>query len=151
MLSAKNQPGAEPSTALPLRPVEITRRATFAAGHVLGRSDWSEERNRTVFGACSSDHGHNYQLEVTVTGVPDPETGMVMDLKILDELVRRLVVGQVDHRHLNRDVEFLAGVIPTVENLALAFWARLDEHLGDARLERLRLVETENNSAVVRR
>jgi 6-pyruvoyltetrahydropterin/6-carboxytetrahydropterin synthase len=151
MLSAENRSAAELQAALPRRPVEITRGSTFAAGHVLRRPDWSEEQNLSVYGACSTDHGHNYRLEVTVVGLPHPDTGMVIDLKILDELVRRLIVSRVDHRHLNRDVDFLTGVVPTVENLALAFWKRLEDHLEGVRLERLRLVETDNNSAEVRR
>jgi 6-pyruvoyltetrahydropterin/6-carboxytetrahydropterin synthase len=151
MLSAENRPAAEARATLPRRPVEITRAATFSAGHMLRRPDWSQERNLTVYGACATDHGHNYRLEVTVVGLPDPQTGMVINLKILDELIRRLVVSQVDHRHLNRDVDFLTGVVPTVENLALAFWKRLEEQLEGVTLERLRLVETDNNSAEVRR
>lgn len=131
----------------------LTRRVTFASAHVLRRGEWDEERNESVFGPCARDHGHNYVLEVSVSGDPDPETGMVLNLRELDRVVREAVVGQVDHRHLNYDVPFLSGVVPTAENLALAFWARLEEHLREsasaARLCRLRLVESENNAVEV--
>jgi len=131
----------------------LTRRVTFAAAHVLRRGDWDEERNAAVFGACARDHGHNYVLEVSVSGEPDPETGMVLNLRELDRLVRDAVVDHVDHRHLNHDVPFLDGVVPTAENVALAFWARLEEHLREtgssARLSRVRLVESENNTVEV--
>ena len=131
--------------------VTIVRRATFAAAHVLRREEWEEARNREVFGACAGDHGHNYVLEVAVSGVPEPATGMVVNLKDLDRLMRQAVIEDVDHRHLNRDVEWLEGVIPTAENLALAFWQRLDARLPEGALARVRLVESENNSVEVTR
>ena len=135
--------------------VVITRRVTFAAAHVLRRDEWDEERNREVFGSCAGDHGHNYALEISVGGVPDPDTGMVINLRDLDRIAREAVVAHVDHRHLNHDVPFLRGVIPTAENLALAFWERLEACLREpprrCRLERLRLVESENNAVEVSR
>ncbi|MDQ6691160.1 MAG: 6-carboxytetrahydropterin synthase [Candidatus Dormibacteraeota bacterium] len=146
-----NEAPAEPSN------VNLTRRATFAAAHVLRREDWPEEKNREVFGACAGDHGHNYVIEVSVSGSVDPQTGMVINLRSLDAIIRRAIIEHVDHRHLNRDVIFLAGVVPTAENLALAFWAQLDALLttpgpgGGSRLERLRLIESENNSVEVTR
>jgi 6-pyruvoyltetrahydropterin/6-carboxytetrahydropterin synthase len=134
------------------RTLLVTRRATFAAAHVLRRDDWSEQRNREVFGACAGDHGHNYSLEVSVSGPLDGATGMVINLKALDSAIRAAVIEHVDHRHLNRDVLFLDGVIPTAENLAVAFWQQLEHHLeGGAQLERLRLVESENNSVEISR
>lgn len=144
---------AGPSTIL------LTRRATFAAAHVLRRDDWPEARNREVFGACAGEHGHNYVIEVSVSGSVVPDTGMVINLRTLDAVIRSAVIEQVDHRHLNRDVTFLAGVLPTAENLALAFWAQLELHLNELtpaampgpRLERLRLIESENNSVEVAR
>jgi 6-pyruvoyltetrahydropterin/6-carboxytetrahydropterin synthase len=129
----------------------VTRRATFAAAHALRRPQWSEGRNREVFGACAGEHGHNYVLEVSVSGTLDPVTGMVINLKSLDQAIREAVVEHVDHRHLNHDVPFLDGVVPTAENLALAFWEQLDANLAGARLERLRLIESENNSVEVSR
>jgi 6-pyruvoyltetrahydropterin/6-carboxytetrahydropterin synthase len=129
--------------------VRITRRATFAAAHVLCRPEWSQARNQEVFGPCSSDHGHNYVVEVTVAGAVDPETGMVANLKDVDRVLRREFIDLVDHKHLNRDVECLHGVVPTAENIAIAAFRLLSPHFGPARLVRLRLTESENNSAEV--
>ncbi len=129
--------------------VIVTRRATFAAAHVLCRAEWSEDRNRKVFGACATDHGHNYVLEVSVEGTVDRDTGMVVNLKDLDAIIRSRFVEHVDHRHLNRDVDFLKGDVPTAENVALAAWRELQPALAPARLVRVRLKESENNSAEV--
>lgn len=129
--------------------VRITRRATFAAAHILCRDDWSAEKNREVFGACATDHGHNYVIEVTVGGALDPQTGMVVNLKQVDSVLHREFVDAVDHHHLNRDVDFLTGVIPTAENVALAAFQRLEPHLKPARLMKVRIVESENNAAEV--
>jgi 6-pyruvoyltetrahydropterin/6-carboxytetrahydropterin synthase len=138
-----------------LTSVLVTRRVTFAAAHALRRADWDEERNRAAFGKCVADHGHNYVLEVSVSGEPDPDTGMVIDLKDLDLAVRDGIVRHVDHRHLNHDVPFLQGIVPTAENLALAFWSQFEACLRqrspDCRLQRLRLIETENNMVEVSR
>lgn len=129
--------------------VRVTRRTTFAAAHVLCRPEWNDARNREVFGACATDHGHNYILEVTVEGRLDPETGMVVNLRDLDTVIRRHFVDHVDHRHLNRDVELLRGQVPTAENVALAAWRALAPRLTPARLVRVRLTESENNAVEV--
>jgi 6-pyruvoyltetrahydropterin/6-carboxytetrahydropterin synthase len=129
--------------------VRITRRATFAAAHILCRPEWSEERNRDVFGACATDHGHNYVVEVTVGGQVDAETGMVINLKQVDAALRRYFIDAVDHRHLNRDVEFLRGVVPTAENIAMAAFKQLEPNLKPGRLLKVRIVESENNAAEV--
>ena len=129
--------------------VRITRRATFAAGHVLCRPEWSDDKNREVFGACANDHGHNYVIEVSVAGSVDPETGMVANLKDVDRVLRREFIEWVDHKHLNRDVDFLSGVVPTAENLAIAAFERLAAPMEPARLVRVRITESENNSAEV--
>jgi 6-pyruvoyltetrahydropterin/6-carboxytetrahydropterin synthase len=128
----------------------ITRRATFSAAHRLYRADWDDQRNMAVFGRCANPggHGHNYVLEVTVGGELDPETGMIADLKWVKDVVDHCVIDHVDHRSLNTDVEFLHGIIPTAENLALAFWERLVGPISEqARLVRVRVQETENNAA----
>jgi 6-pyruvoyltetrahydropterin/6-carboxytetrahydropterin synthase len=142
-----------PSDVLAPPALMLTRRVTFASAHVLRRADWDEEQNAAVFGSCARDHGHNYVLEVSVSGQPDPESGMVLNLRDLDRVVREAVVDQVDHRHLNHDVPFLRGVVPTAENVALAFWSRLEDHLRESasrgRLCRLRLTESENNMVEV--
>ena len=129
--------------------VRITRRATFAAAHVLCRDEWSDDQNRAAFGDDVNEHGHSYVIEVTVGGAIDPKTGMVVNLSHVDDVLRREFVSLVDHRHLNRDVEFLSGVLPTAENIALAAFQRLQPALAPARLLRVRVVESENNSAEV--
>src|SRR5207248_9682505 len=111
--------------------------------------DGGEEANRVACGGCAGDHDHKSVREVTVAAPVGPATGMVLNLKDLDRIIRDHVVDQVDHKHLNRDVEFLRGVMPTAENLAVAFWGRLEKALTDARLRRVRLVESENNAAEV--
>lgn len=134
-------------------PVLITRRETFSAGHTLVNPAFSPERNREVYGKCAnpSGHGHNYVLEVTLRGEPDPDTGYLFDLGELAAMMRKLIIDDVDHRNLNSDVEWLSGVIPTTENLASAFFARLDAALPDGLLYSIRLGETEKNSAECRR
>jgi 6-pyruvoyltetrahydropterin/6-carboxytetrahydropterin synthase len=129
--------------------VSITRRATFAAGHILCHEEWSDKKNREVFGACATDHGHNYVIEVTVGGPVDGETGMIVNLKRVDAVLRREFIDLVDHRHLNRDVDFMRGVMPTAENVAMSAFRRLEPHLRPSRLLKVRIVETENNSAEV--
>jgi 6-pyruvoyltetrahydropterin/6-carboxytetrahydropterin synthase len=128
--------------------VRVTRRLHFCAAHRLGREDWSREQNARVFGACSNEnwHGHNYELDVTVAGPIDPQTGYVIDLKVLRELVERTVLDDLDHRNLNLDVDWLGGVNPTTENLVVAIWDRLAGRLPDGiALERLVLWETPRN------
>lgn len=128
--------------------VKVTRRLHFAAAHRLGREDWSAARNREVFGLCANPnwHGHNYELDVTVEGEVDPETGFVMDLKQLRELVEERVINQLDHCNLNLDVPWLAGVNPTTENLVVAIWHRIVPDLpARSRLVRLVLWETPRN------
>jgi 6-pyruvoyltetrahydropterin/6-carboxytetrahydropterin synthase len=131
--------------------LSVTRRLTFAAGHILAKPEWDGARNREVFGACSGDHGHNYELEVTVSGSVDVNTGMVINLRDVDRIVKELVITDVDHRHLNHDVPWLKGCLPTTENVALAIWRRLDGSLPSVRLEKVRLKETENNVVEVER
>ena len=128
--------------------VRITRRLHFCAAHRLGREDWPEARNREVFGLCANPnwHGHNYELDVTVAGPVDPETGFVLDLKILRDLVEHRVIADLDHRNLNIDVDWLEGVNPTTENLVVAIWRRIVAGLPDGiELERLVLWETPRN------
>ena len=125
--------------------VRIVRRLHFSAAHRLARPDWSEEENRRVFGDCANPnwHGHNYELEVAVAGPVDPDTGYVMDLKALKDLVNRRVVGDLDHRNLNVEVPWLAGVIPSTENLAVRIWERIAPHVPPpAALDRVLLRET---------
>lgn len=128
--------------------VRVTRRVHFSAAHRLGRADWSDARNMEVFGDCAHPnwHGHNYELDVTVEGPIDPETGFVYDLKKLREDVEARVVADVDHRNLNLDVAWMEGRNPTTENLVVAIWERLAELLpAPVRLVRLVLWETPRN------
>jgi 6-pyruvoyltetrahydropterin/6-carboxytetrahydropterin synthase len=129
--------------------VFLTRRATFSASHYYWNDAWSEEKNEKVFGKCArrGGHGHNYALEVTVAGEPDPVTGFVVDLKWLRDVMEREVLDAYDHRHLNVEVpEFAAGkAIPTTENIAMAVWKRLEPAVtaaGGAQLSRVRVYET---------
>ena len=128
--------------------VKVTRRLHFAAAHRLGREEWDDAHNREVFGLCANPnwHGHNYELDVTVEGEIDPETGFVLDLKRLRDVVEQYVVDELDHRNLNLDVPWLAGLNPTTENLVVAIWRRLQQHLPPAvALSRLVLWETPRN------
>ena len=128
--------------------VRVTRRLHFSAAHRLGRPEWDEARNREVFGLCANPnwHGHNYELDVTVEGEVDPETGFVLDLKDLKALVEARVIGDLDHRNLNVDVPWLEGVNPTTEQLVVGIWGRLEGELpGNARLVKLVLWETPRN------
>jgi len=129
--------------------VRVTRRATFAAAHVLCRPEWNDQRNREAFGEDVNEHGHSYVVEVTVGGSVDPDTGMVVNLSHVDHVLQREFISAVDHRHLNRDVDFLQGVLPTAENIALAAFHRLEPAFKPARLLKVRVVESENNAAEV--
>ena len=125
-----------------------TRRATFSASHYYWNDKWSAEKNQQVFGRCANrnGHGHNYTLEVTVAGEPDPVTGFVVDLKWLKEVIESEVLAAYDHRHLNLEVpEFAAGkLIPTTENIAISSWNRLaaGHHLRRRAPDRVRIYET---------
>lgn len=127
--------------------VSITRRASFSASHRLYNPELSEAENIELFDKCANPHGHghNYVLEVTVAGRPDPRTGYVIDAKKLKEIINREVIAKVDHKHLNLDVDFLRGVIPSAENIAQAIWDRLEPAITEGKLYRIRLHETENN------
>jgi len=128
--------------------VRVTRRVHWNSAHRLYRPDWTDERNASVFGACANPHwhGHNYEMDVTVAGEIDPETGYVLDLKLLKDLVEERVVSHVDHRNLNIEVPWLEGLNPTTENLVVAIWDRLVGHLPTSVvLERLVLWETPRN------
>jgi 6-pyruvoyltetrahydropterin/6-carboxytetrahydropterin synthase len=127
--------------------VYVTRKAHFAAAHRLYNPSWSMEENDRVFGKCNNPngHGHNYNIEVTVAGVAPPATGMVIDLKVLAEIVDRELIELVDHKHLNIDVPFLQGIIPTAENMAMAFWKVLAPKIPAGTLYSIKLYESENN------
>ena len=129
--------------------VLVGRRESFNAAHQLCDPALSEEENRRLFGKCANLHGHNYVLEVVVTGEIDRATGYVLDLKRLSDVITRRVIQDVDHRNLNTDVSWLKGCVPTAENLAQAFWERLRPELPDGLLRSVRVWETDKNWAEV--
>jgi 6-pyruvoyltetrahydropterin/6-carboxytetrahydropterin synthase len=133
------------------RTAYITRREHFNAAHKLWVDEWSDEKNFEMFGKCANPnwHGHNYNLFVTVKGSPDPVTGLIIDLKYLSVLIRKEITEHLDHRNLNMDVDFLKGIKPSTENLAMVIWDRLNPHIEakGCKLHSIKLAETENNSA----
>jgi 6-pyruvoyltetrahydropterin/6-carboxytetrahydropterin synthase len=132
--------------------VYVTRKAHFSAAHRLFNPTFSNERNDATFDKCNNPHGHghNYTIEVTVAGIPDPATGYVIDLKRLAQLMDELIIDKVDHKHLNYDVPELKGIIPTAENIALVFWGLLEPHIRDGKLYSLKVFESDNNFAEYR-
>ena len=129
--------------------VYLTRRVTFSAAHRLWSPYLDEDENYTIYDKCANPygHGHNYTLEVTVLGRPDPRTGMVLNLTDMKQIVNEHVIDWVDHKHLNHDVPWLEGVIPTTEMLVIKFWERLVRAFPEGMLYEVTLHETENNSA----
>ncbi|MCX7650304.1 MAG: 6-carboxytetrahydropterin synthase [Flavobacteriales bacterium] len=129
--------------------VYLTRKEHFNAAHKLWCADWSAEKNLEVFGKCANPnwHGHNFDLYVTVAGKPDPQTGLVVDLKELSRLIREHVVEALDHKNLNLDVPFMAGKMPTTEILAMEIWRILEPLVlrPNCRLHKITLYETANN------
>jgi 6-pyruvoyltetrahydropterin/6-carboxytetrahydropterin synthase len=130
--------------------IHLTRIYDFAASHRLYNPTFSDEQNWEVFRQCNNPngHGHNYELEVTIKGRPDERTGMIMDIVALDQLVQERIIVPVDHKHLNLDVDFFEGVIPTAENIVYVFWQQLAPVIPPpVKLHRLRLYESKNNVA----
>ncbi|MGH7470795.1 MAG: 6-pyruvoyl trahydropterin synthase family protein [Longimicrobiales bacterium] len=128
--------------------VRVSRRLHFSAAHRLGREDWPQSQNEAVFGLCASPnwHGHNYELDVVVEGEIAAETGFVLDLKELRDLVEHEAIADLDHRNLNLDVSWLAGINPTTENLVVGLWRRIAPALPTGvHLVRLVLWETPRN------
>ena len=126
--------------------LKVSRKAHFNAAHRLFRPDWDDDKNKAVFGKCSNPnyHGHNYDLIVSVKGEIDPETGFVMDLKILKELIEREVEDHLDHKNLNIEVPEFKTLNPTVENIAIVIYNRLKPFLEEFELEVV-LYETPRN------
>lgn len=140
---------AEGIAATPSTTVLISRRESFNAAHQLRDPGLSETENRRLYGKCANLHGHNYVLEVVVAGEIDQATGYVLDLKQLSHIISARVIEDVDHRNLNTDVPWLEGLIPTAENLAVAFWERIQSELPAGSLRSVRLWETDKNWAEV--
>ena len=132
--------------------VYVTRIMHFNAAHRLHTDVLTESENEKIYGACNNPmgHGHNYELEITIKGEPDPVTGMVIDLKDLKDIVQKVIIDRVDHKHLNFDVDFMRGIVPTAENIVLAFWEQLQDKLPNGELYELKLYETPRNIATYR-
>ena len=127
--------------------IYVTRREVFSSSHRLHNPELSDDKNLDLFGKCNSPngHGHNYTLEVVVAGEIDPKTGYVVDLKLLKTIILENVVSKIDHKHLNYDVDFLEGINPTTENVAVAIWEQLVGKIPSGKLFSIKLHETENN------
>ncbi len=127
--------------------VTVGRREHFNAAHRLYRPDWSDERNTEVFGLCANPnfHGHNYELEVRLTGEPDPETGYLIDLKVLSNIIKAEILDRYDHRNLNLDTEDFRNLNPTAEYIAAVIWRRLRAALPAALRLHVTLFETPRN------
>ncbi len=127
--------------------VTISRKAHFNAAHRLYRKDWSDQQNENIFGKCSNPyfHGHNYELIVHVTGDVDPETGYVMDMKILKDLIKAEVEDKMDHKNLNEEVQEFQSKIPTAENIAIVIYDALKPHLNPEHKLAVTLYETPRN------
>lgn len=125
--------------------VFLTRLEHFNAAHKLFNPSWSREENEAVFGACANEnwHGHNYELLVTIKGEPDRDTGFLMDVKKLSNLIRERVTEKLDHKNLNVEVEFLKGQMCSTENLAIGIWKQIENHLPPSvQLHSVKLYET---------
>jgi 6-pyruvoyltetrahydropterin/6-carboxytetrahydropterin synthase len=128
--------------------IKLTRKLEFSAAHFYHNPKFSVEENRRIFGKCNNPHGHghNYVLEITVAGEPDPATGMILDLNELKEILDREVTARFDHRHLNHDAPELTGKIPTCEELVAVIWRILEPKIApkthNGRLDHLRLYES---------
>jgi len=125
--------------------VYITRIEHFNAAHKLYNPAWSREKNDEVYGKCANEnwHGHNFELHVTLKGIPDEETGFVFDVKKLSTIINEQIIERLDHKNLNIDVDFMQGKICSIENLIIAIWARLVPHIPEKiQLHCIRLYET---------
>lgn len=124
--------------------IYVTRKLHFNAAHKLYNPNWSEEKNIEVFGKCANSnwHGHNFDLYVTVKGTPNPETGFVIDLKVLKDLVEEKIISKIDHRNINLDVDFMAGQMASIENLAIAIWNELNPLITSGQLHCIKIYET---------
>jgi 6-pyruvoyltetrahydropterin/6-carboxytetrahydropterin synthase len=132
-----------------LKTVYISRKENFNAAHKLWNSKWSDEKNEAVFGKCANKnwHGHNYDVIVTVKGIPSEDTGFVIDLKDLSQIMSKFIIKPLDHKNLNLDVPFLEGLLPSTENVIIKIWEQIElpiKELG-GELAKIKLEETENN------
>lgn len=128
--------------------IYLTKKMFFSASHRVYNPTWSDAKNEEIFGQCSNinGHGHNYELEVVVCGEINEETGYVMDLKKLKQIIKDIIISRVDHKNLNTDVPFLKNIIPTSENITKAFWNLLQEKLTNVKLYKIKLSESSTSS-----
>ena len=120
----------------------ITKVYHFCAAHKYGHEEWTEQKNFATFGPDAKVHGHNYELHVTVTGDIDPETGFVVDLGELGEIVNKHIISHLDHSQFDKDLEWFADKQPSSENLVIFIWNEITKHLKSSKLHRIRIVET---------
>lgn len=127
--------------------IYVTRREIFSASHRIYNPELSDDENYRLYGKCSNPngHGHNYVIEVTVSGEINPNTGYLIDLKELKKIIRENVIEKLDHKNLNLDVDFLKDKIPTAENILIGIWEQLKNKIPNAKLYSIKLYETENN------
>lgn len=127
--------------------VKVSRKAHFNAAHRLYIKDWADEKNEEIFGKCNNPnfHGHNYELIVSVSGEIDPETGFVMDVKILKDLIKSEVEDYLDHKNLNLEVVEFKKLNPTAENIAVVIWKRIRTHIDENKELEVVLFETPRN------
>lgn len=129
--------------------IYITRKESFSAAHKLSRPDWTDAKNNEVFGKCSNPnwHGHNYILWVTVKGEINPETGFVVNLSDVSEIIKSYILEKVDHKNLNSDVDFMVGKLSSTENLAIQFWNEIEQAINKLGcfLHSVKIQETEKN------
>ncbi|CAM4319946.1 6-pyruvoyl trahydropterin synthase family protein [Zobellia nedashkovskayae] len=127
--------------------VKVSRKAHFNAAHRLYHKDWNDDKNTKVFGKCNNPnyHGHNYELIVSVTGEIDPETGFVMDMKVLKDLIEEKVEDALDHKNLNVEVPEFKDLNPTAENISIVIWKKLRPHINENQELEVVLYETPRN------
>jgi 6-pyruvoyltetrahydropterin/6-carboxytetrahydropterin synthase len=127
--------------------VSVFRKEHFNAAHRLNNPKWTEEKNQKVFGKCNNPnfHGHNYELIVKITGEVDPDTGYVMDMKVLSDLIKERILDRFDHKNLNLDTEEFSTLNPTAENIAVVIFNLLREKIDPKKELKIKLYETERN------
>ena len=126
--------------------VYITRKTHFNAAHRLFNPSWSDEQNEQFFGKCANKnyHGHNFDIHVTLKGIADENTGMVMDLRKLKDILNEFVLEKIDHKNINLDVDFMKDQMASIENIVVAIWKQLEPHIENGTLHCIKLYETEN-------
>ncbi len=125
----------------------LTKRTRFCCSHKLYNPLWDKDKNKSVFGPCSNMHGHNYVLEVTVSGPVDNESGMIINLNTLNKIINEEIIAWVDHKNLNTDINEFKDKLPTVENMAVIFFNKLKPVLPQNSLRKITLYETDDNKA----